>query len=543
MYVNAKGVSRFDDATVYTTAKNVVAGAVLLLLALALVGRPRRSAARAAWPRTGRQRLGLIAVACIGGSVPFVLFFEGLARASATQAAFIHKTLVVWVAVLAVVLLRERLGPLHLVAIGLLMAGQVLLVPSVGVVRFGTGEAMILAATLFWAVEVIVVKRLVVGLEPQTLAAGRMALGTVVLARLARRVRAHRRAVGPRRWANGPGRCSPESCSPRTSRRGTRRSRGRRPSTSPQCSSSARWSPPCCRARPTGVPVDALGLVVIIRRRRRRSGRGAPGRSTGLRPDMTAGLAPLRPLRVSAERARATAAPTRPRTLLEYGAAGASDGGLAELARTFEGAWPYLSLIAAANRIDDPLDPRVVEAYWVGNALLDRVRARRSRAARGRPVPRPHRPDVAAGARHGRRRRGAAPLRSTSSPSTPGSACCARESSTSRSTSSTSAGRQPPSSARSTVRRRACSPAARLGRASRWRSGHGPRGTSAGATTASGLVAGPPPGRLGLAALGRRLRPAHAHGGRQARAGDEARARCRRPDARDDRSPGLIAVV
>ena len=62
------------------------------------------------------------------------------------------------------------------------------------------------------------------------------------------------------------------------------------------------------------------------------------------------------------------------RTLLEYGAAGASDGGLAELARTFEGAWPYLTLIASANGIADPLDPRVVEAYWVGNALLERVR-------------------------------------------------------------------------------------------------------------------------------------------------------------------------
>jgi hypothetical protein len=61
------------------------------------------------------------------------------------------------------------------------------------------------------------------------------------------------------------------------------------------------------------------------------------------------------------------------RTLLEYGAAGASDEGLAELARAFEGAWPYLTLIAAANRIPDPLDARVIEAYWVGNALLDRV--------------------------------------------------------------------------------------------------------------------------------------------------------------------------
>ena len=61
------------------------------------------------------------------------------------------------------------------------------------------------------------------------------------------------------------------------------------------------------------------------------------------------------------------------RTLLEYGAAGESDDGLSELARTFEGAWPYLELIAGANGISDPLDPRVVEAYWVGNDLLGHV--------------------------------------------------------------------------------------------------------------------------------------------------------------------------
>lgn len=65
-----------------------------------------------------------------------------------------------------------------------------------------------------------------------------------------------------------------------------------------------------------------------------------------------------------------------PRTLLEYGAAGVSDGGLVQAARTFEGAWPYLELIAGANGLDDPLDPQVVEAYWVGNGLLDNVRPR-----------------------------------------------------------------------------------------------------------------------------------------------------------------------
>ena len=57
----------------------------------------------------------------------------------------------------------------------------------------------------------------------------------------------------------------------------------------------------------------------------------------------------------------------------EYGVSGAVDGGLRAQAREFAGAWPYLELIAGATGCSDPLDRRVVEAYWVGNPLLDRV--------------------------------------------------------------------------------------------------------------------------------------------------------------------------
>lgn len=46
---------------------------------------------------------------------------------------------------------------------------------------------------------------------------------------------------------------------------------------------------------------------------------------------------------------------------------------IARHARQFEGAWPYLEIIAAAAGITDPLDERVVEAYWIGNELLDNV--------------------------------------------------------------------------------------------------------------------------------------------------------------------------
>jgi len=176
IFVNGRAVKHFGDATVYTTGKNAVAGILLLALAAPLLGGPRSEL-----PKIRKHRLGLAAIAVIGGSVPFVFFFEGLARAEATQAAFIQKTLVVWVAIIAVPLLHERLGWPHLAAIALLVAGQAWLVGDAGTVAFGSGEMLILAATLLWAVEVIVAKKLLSDLDSRLLGAARMALGTIVL--------------------------------------------------------------------------------------------------------------------------------------------------------------------------------------------------------------------------------------------------------------------------------------------------------------------------------------------------------------------------
>jgi hypothetical protein len=71
---------------------------------------------------------------------------------------------------------------------------------------------------------------------------------------------------------------------------------------------------------------------------------------------------------------------------------GGDDRALRNLARSFEGAWPYLELIARANGLADPLDPRVVEAYWLGNPLLEAIRPdhlESSLASRFRPRLRP----------------------------------------------------------------------------------------------------------------------------------------------------------
>ena len=179
IFLNGYGVAAWRDAGVsaagYTTAKNLLAAVVLGALALAVARRTQRSA-----PTTTSQRIRLVAVGIIGGAVPFVLFFEGLARASSVQAAFIHKTLVIWVALLAVPLLREKLNAFHVAAIGLLVAGEAAMT-GVDAISIGTGEIMILAATLLWAVEVVIAKTLLRDLAASTVAAARMGIGSIVL--------------------------------------------------------------------------------------------------------------------------------------------------------------------------------------------------------------------------------------------------------------------------------------------------------------------------------------------------------------------------
>lgn len=44
-----------------------------------------------------------------------------------------------------------------------------------------------------------------------------------------------------------------------------------------------------------------------------------------------------------------------------------------KILKEFQGAYPYLKLIAQENKISDPFDDRVIEAYWIGNNLLNNV--------------------------------------------------------------------------------------------------------------------------------------------------------------------------
>jgi drug/metabolite transporter (DMT)-like permease len=175
VYLNGQFVKRFDDPTLLAAVRNGLVGLALVAVAIGAGAIP------AIRRLTRREQLGLLAIGVIGGGVPFALFFEGLALSSSPAAAVIHKTLFLWVAVLAVPFLGERLGALPIAALSLLLAGTIMLAPA-GTIGTGRGELMILAATWFWAVEVVVARWLLRGTVPASLAAAaRMTIGSLTL--------------------------------------------------------------------------------------------------------------------------------------------------------------------------------------------------------------------------------------------------------------------------------------------------------------------------------------------------------------------------
>lgn len=173
IFLNSYATKEFASPTLFTTLKNCVVGLALL----AVVSRPR-SIAEIRRLSPG-QAVGLALLGVIGGSVPFILFFEGLSRVDAGNAAFLQKTLFLWVAPLAFVTLRERIGLAQAGALAALLLAQLIL-GGPGGLR-GEGVLMVLAATILWAFEVVLAKRLLSGVSAGVAASARMTLGAVLL--------------------------------------------------------------------------------------------------------------------------------------------------------------------------------------------------------------------------------------------------------------------------------------------------------------------------------------------------------------------------
>lgn len=173
-YLAKIAVTVVKDPVAFTFLKNALVGVALLgiLLITFRLKEVRRLSKSDAWK--------LLAIGIVGGSIPFILFFIGLTMTSAVTASFIHKTLFLWVALLAIPFLKERIGWIQGAALAMLFGGTFLLGGLKGF-HVGKGELMIFAATLFWAAENIIAKKILANVSSLLVAGGRMILGSVIL--------------------------------------------------------------------------------------------------------------------------------------------------------------------------------------------------------------------------------------------------------------------------------------------------------------------------------------------------------------------------
>jgi drug/metabolite transporter (DMT)-like permease len=173
IFINAIQVKMIDPSA-FTFVKNAIVGIFLFGIILALKKwKELRSLNKKQW-------LSLILIGFVGGAVPFLLFFQGLSMTGGTTGAFIHKTMFLFVAILAPLFLKEKINGWVFPAALILLASNFLLIGA-DFKNLGIGHLMILMATILWSIENVYSKHVLKNVSGTVLAFGRMFFGSLFL--------------------------------------------------------------------------------------------------------------------------------------------------------------------------------------------------------------------------------------------------------------------------------------------------------------------------------------------------------------------------
>lgn len=161
------------DPLVLATSRNLYVGvAFFLLLIFTKKINELKNVSR-------KNLLQLILIGLIGGGIPFYLFFSGLQVIGAQTGNLIHKTLFIWVTLLGMIFLKEKLNSVYLISYVLVFIGVFFFAPFT--FTFGRGEILVLSATLLWAVENIIAKKALKNVSSNLVGLFRMGVGSMIL--------------------------------------------------------------------------------------------------------------------------------------------------------------------------------------------------------------------------------------------------------------------------------------------------------------------------------------------------------------------------
>ena len=162
------------DPLVFTAVKNTLTG-IFLSVTILVSGKysQLKLLSRRDWMK-------LIIIGFFGGGLAFGLFFMGLAKIGAVQGSLIHKTLFLWVAILALPFLHERLRFSQIAGYGLIFLST-FVIAGPAQFSFNSGSFLVLCATFLWAIENVLAKMVLRHVSGEIVGWLRMCIGITVL--------------------------------------------------------------------------------------------------------------------------------------------------------------------------------------------------------------------------------------------------------------------------------------------------------------------------------------------------------------------------
>ncbi|MBI2617584.1 DMT family transporter [Candidatus Gottesmanbacteria bacterium] len=162
------------DPQIFNILKN--GGAAVVLFSYLLASKKIISLTKLSTSSFGK----LLFIAFIGGSIPFILYFEGLKTTPALTANIIQKSMFLWVAIFAIPILKETINRWQLIGYFLVLGSNFVIGGFQGFAG-NVGELLIFAATLFWSLENIIAKDVLKNVDATVGAWSRMFLGALII--------------------------------------------------------------------------------------------------------------------------------------------------------------------------------------------------------------------------------------------------------------------------------------------------------------------------------------------------------------------------